>query len=92
VLHLYLLLIPRDGKKGFREENKSNGKTTRWLMQSHSQSQRNIYGYQRWTSDYRKHNVDRYSFGCHNLKRMQGKKKKELCMGNRVNYSLVLVA
>lgn len=29
-------------KKGFREENKSNGKSTRWLMQSHSQSQRNM--------------------------------------------------
>jgi hypothetical protein len=32
----------RDGKKGFREENKSNGKATRWLMQSHGQSQRNM--------------------------------------------------
>lgn len=58
MLHLYLLLIPRDGKKGFGEENKSNGKTTRWF-DAITQSVSEEYGYQRWTSDYRKHNVDR---------------------------------
>lgn len=92
MLHLYLLLIPRDWKKGFREESKSNGKTTRWLMQSHSQSQRNMA-----INDGLLITEHIMSIGSHlaaiTWKRCKEKRRRNYaCMGNRVNYSLVLMA